>query len=194
MNDIKKLLVLKQKMNAKRPKFIRQDAHRFEKLEKKWVRPAGLHSKIRQKIIGHGVLVKPGYRSPRALRSLSRDGTQLVRVFTVSDIERLDPQKQSALMGGSVGKRKRLELVVAAQKKGLKLTNIRDAENYPATVQRELQERKRNRTERLNKKKKEEKKKPSLEEKTEKEKSSDDIKKEKDAERREAEKAMISTP
>ena len=188
-----KLLELREKMRAKRPAFIRQDAHRFKKLERKWVRPAGLHSKIRQKIAGHGLLVAPGYRGPREVRGLLRNGKEPVRVHSVKDIEKMDSTYQCAIIGKSVGVRKRLDIIAAAEKKKIGIFNVKDAASYRVDATKELKERQSVRGSVLKKRnevKKEEKKKEGKS--TLEDKAEDEAKKDKEADRLEAEKVMIT--
>lgn len=188
-----KLLELREKMRAKRPAFIRQDAHRFKKLERKWVRPAGLHSKIRQKIAGHGLLVAPGYRGPGDVRGLLRDGKKPVQVYSVKDVEKMDGISQCAIIGKSVGARKRLDIVAVAEKKKISIFNIKDFAAYRSRIAKGLKERQSLRGSVLKKRvetKKEEKKKEGKS--TLEDKAEDETKKDKEADRLEAEKVMIT--
>ncbi len=196
-SDIKELLELKKRINAKRPRFIRQDAHKWKKLEKKWVRPAGLHSKMRQKRKGQPIMVDVGYRSPREVRGMMLNGFKAVVVFNAADVERLDIKKEAAVVAAPVGMKKRLGIVEAAQKKGVKVLNIKDLNEYKASVNKVLEERRKMRASKLEKKvevkkveKKEEKK--MVKEEKKKEKTAEEIKKEKEQERLEAEKVIIT--
>ena len=61
----KDLLEFRKKIKAKKPNFIRQDAHKKGEIKKKWRRPKGLQSKMR--------LHKRGYRkSPSRLLRYER--------------------------------------------------------------------------------------------------------------------------
>lgn len=213
---MKELLDMKKRMDARRPKFIRQDAHKWKRLGCKWRKPVGIHSKVRQKIIGHPVMVNMGYRTPSAVRGLMRTGLEAVRVFTEADIRRLDGKKQVALIASSVGKRKRLVLVAAAQKQGLSILHINDPAKYIEDIKKSIEDAKKARAERLKAKteKKEEPKKAKSRKEATKDSASEGKKPEeaggskakleekmakpdagledaKEAERREAEKAMI---
>ena len=42
-----KLLEQRNKAKGKKPNFLRQDANRNKSLEKKWIKPKGMHSKMR---------------------------------------------------------------------------------------------------------------------------------------------------
>jgi large subunit ribosomal protein L32e len=132
---LEKSLELRRKIKAKKPDFIRQDAYRFAKLKnlKHWRRPVGRHSKIRAKKKGQATLVRWGFGSPKEVRGLMRSGHEPVHVFNASDVTKLDPKKQVAIVGGSVGARKRLAIVAAAEKKGVGIWNI-EVTSYHADI------------------------------------------------------------
>ena len=193
-----KLLELRKKIKAKKPDFIRQDAYRFAKLKnlKHWRRPVGRHSKIRAKKKGQATLVRWGFGSPREVRGLMRSGHEPVYVFNEADVAKVNPKKQIAIVGGSVGARKRLAIVAEAQKKGIGIWNM-DVKTYHDDVKKGMDERKKthkNMLTRREKKQKEEKKAPKKAKETpEKEPEQAKVKaeEEKKQERLEAEKVII---
>ena len=52
-------------MKKKKPKFIRQDAHKKGRLAKKWRKPKGLQSKMRLCKKGYRKRISKGYKSPK---------------------------------------------------------------------------------------------------------------------------------
>ena len=67
-------LALRAQMKGKKPEFIRQDAHKKPGLGWKWRRPKGITSKMRLHLKGYRRIVKKGYRSPKDVRGLTKDG------------------------------------------------------------------------------------------------------------------------
>ncbi len=167
-----KSLELRKRIKAKKPRFIRQDAFRFPKLKNKdhWRRPQGRHSKIRAKKKGQATLVRWGYGSPRDVRGLFTDGQLPVHVFRVEDIERLDSKKHIAVIGGSVGTKKRLELAAMAQKKGINVFNIGNLSSYQEMARKDMEEKRKLRRTILARREKKQEKKPAAQKREEKEK------------------------
>jgi large subunit ribosomal protein L32e len=110
---------------AKKPKFLRQDAHKKKRLEAKWQNPRGHHSKIRWGNKGHRVEPRPGYGSPKEFKFMHLSGLNMIIVHNVSEISKLNPKKDSAIIAASVGMRKKAEMVKAADEKKIKIVNIK---------------------------------------------------------------------
>ena len=124
MDERKKLIRVRTRHN--KPAFKRRGLHRKVKLADVWRRPRGLHSKQRRQFRAKGVLPRPGYGSPVAVRGLHPSGYEEVRVFSPADLEGLDPAMQAVRIGGSVGNRKRGVIQARALELGLKVLNAKD--------------------------------------------------------------------
>jgi len=176
---MKELLELRKSMKRKKPSFIRQDAHK-KRLKKKWVRPRGLHSKVRLKKAGHPKKVSNGYRGPKKVRGLSKEGLIVRRICNENELASVDKEKEGIIIMGSVGLKNKISLLKKAKEKGIKVLNL-NVDDYLKRKEDDIKkkvEKKKGREEKR-KKKKEEKKEKKEEEKLE-EKLSDDEKKEKD--------------
>ncbi len=117
-----------QKKLAKRrnkPVFRRYLSWRFWKFERReyWRKPKGNDSKMRLQIKGYPPIVKVGYGTKASLRNLHPSGLKPVIVHNVGELEGLDPQKHIVVIAGSVGLRKRLQIVEAARAKGFRIAN-----------------------------------------------------------------------
>ena len=173
------------------------DINRFKnKLGEKWRRPKGIHSKLRLKKAGHRKLVSAGYRGPRETRGLSKGGLRMVRVSTVGELATLNKDSDGIIVSGTVGTRKRVDIVKAAAEKGFQIFNVKDVQVFIDSVKKKLEERKKAKVGKKEAKKKEKKRIiPRKKEKAEEEeKKVEEEKKEadkKEEERREAEKVMI---
>lgn len=152
----KDLLELRKKAKAKKPNFIRQDAHKKAEISKKWRRPKGFQSKMRLHKKGYRKSPSQGYRSPSIVRGLDPSGFVPVMVSAKKDFEKLDVKKQGAIIAKAVGMKKRVELVNYAKEKGIIVLNIKDFDKFLAKVNEKLKEEKEKRKEK--KKEKEEKK------------------------------------
>jgi large subunit ribosomal protein L32e len=117
------LLAARKKVAEKRPKFIRQESWRYDRLAENWRKPKGKDNKMRKQKAGVPALVKVGYRGPRIARGLHPSGYTDNVVHNVAELARLDPKKDAARLGHTVGKRKRIEMIVKAAKLGIKVLN-----------------------------------------------------------------------
>lgn len=119
----KELLQARKKVSDKRPKFVRQESWRYDRLAESWRKPKGKDNKMRRQVSGVPRLVKVGYRGPRKARGLHPSGYTDNLVFNVNDLARLDPAKDAARIGHVVGQRKRLLILAEASSKAIKVLN-----------------------------------------------------------------------
>ncbi len=119
----KKLLKIKNKNSVKRVEFHRQEWFRYKKLGDSWRKPRGKHSKQREHLARRPPVVDAGYRGPAAVRGLHPSGFTEVLVHTPSDLERLDPQREAARIGSTVGSRKKELIMEKAQELSIRVLN-----------------------------------------------------------------------
>ena len=117
------LLAARKKVSSKRPKFIRQESWRYDRLAENWRKPKGKDNKMRKQKAGHPDLVKIGYRGPKVARGLHPSGYNDIIVHNVNELAGLDPKKDAIRLGRTVGMRKRKDIVEEATKMGLKILN-----------------------------------------------------------------------
>lgn len=116
-------LVTREKAKRHRPDFRRQEWFRYRKLGKSWRRPKGLHSKMRRGFRYRPKMASVGFRSPRKVRGLHPSGFQEVLIHNTKELEMLDPKKQAARIGHSVGTRKRIDIESRADEIGIRILN-----------------------------------------------------------------------
>lgn len=117
------LLAARKKVSSRRPKFIRQESWRYDRLAENWRKPKGKDNKMRKQMSGVPAIVKIGYRGPRLARGLHPSGYTDNVVHNIEELERLDPKRDAARLGHTVGKRKRLVIIAKASELGIKVLN-----------------------------------------------------------------------
>jgi large subunit ribosomal protein L32e len=117
------LLAARKKVAERRPKFIRQESWRYDRLAENWRKPKGKDNKMRKQKSGMPAIVKVGYRGPRVARGLHPSGYTDNVVHNVVELARLDPKRDAARLGHTVGKRKRIEIIAKATELGIKVLN-----------------------------------------------------------------------
>ncbi len=111
-------------VDARRPEFLRQEWHRRKRLQSvKWRKPVGDHSKMRQHYGYRRNIVSIGYGSPKGARGLHPSGFKEVRVWNVSDLEKINPQTEAARVAHQVGMKKRVDIEAKADELGIRILN-----------------------------------------------------------------------
>jgi large subunit ribosomal protein L32e len=117
------LLNARKKISSRRPRFIRQESWRYDRLAERWRKPKGKDNKMRKQKSGVPAIVKVGYRGPRVSRGLHPSGYSDNIIHNVNELIRLDPKKDAARLAHTVGKRKRVGLIAKASELGIKVLN-----------------------------------------------------------------------
>jgi large subunit ribosomal protein L32e len=67
--------------------------------------------------------VRVGFRGPRETRGLHSTGFEEVMVYTVDDLDHIDPKVQAARIGSSVGTKKRVKIEKKAAELEVRILN-----------------------------------------------------------------------
>jgi large subunit ribosomal protein L32e len=78
---------------------------------------------MRLNLRGWPKVVNVGYRSPKQVRHLHPSGNEEVAVHNVGDLAIIDPETQVARIGGSVGTKKRINIVREADLRSIRVLN-----------------------------------------------------------------------
>jgi large subunit ribosomal protein L32e len=117
------LLEQRKKVSEHRPKFRRQESWRYKRLAENWRKPKGIDNKMRLQVSGVPALVKIGYRGPKASRGLHPSGYVDNLIHNINDLLKLNKDKDAARIAHTVGKKKRLEIILKAESMGIKVLN-----------------------------------------------------------------------
>lgn len=117
------LLAARKKVSSRRPRFVRQESWRYDRLAENWRKPKGKDNKMRKQKAGVPRLVKVGYRGPRASRGLHPSGYTDNLVFNVKGLTLLDPKNDAVRIAHTVGRRKKIDILAKATELGLKVLN-----------------------------------------------------------------------
>ncbi|MCI4361434.1 MAG: 50S ribosomal protein L32e, partial [Thermoplasmata archaeon] len=119
------LLAKRDEQDDRRPKFTRQASYRYWRIGRweNWRTPRGVQSKQRRHYKYRSTVVSIGFGTPRKVRGLTPTGFRPIIVRTTGDLERLDVQKDAAVIARTVGTRRRLALEESARKLGVHLLN-----------------------------------------------------------------------
>lgn len=107
----------------RKPKFRRQEWHRYKKLGEKWRKARGKTSKTRRYEGRKPAMPTIGYCSPKATRGLHPSGYQDILVCNLKELENLDPATQAARISSTVGLKKRELMLQKAKELGIKVLN-----------------------------------------------------------------------
>ncbi len=117
------LLSARKKISSRRPKFIRQESWRYDRLAENWRKPKGKDNKMRRQFSGVPELVKIGYGGPKISRGLHPSGYTDNIVHNNYDLNSFNSNKDAIRIARTVGKRKRNDILTRAKELGLKVLN-----------------------------------------------------------------------
>lgn len=122
------LLKVRKQIKKRKPTFRRQQSNQFAKFKNDdaWRRPKGLQSKMRLKRKGHRKMPTIGFKSPKAVRGLNAAGLEEVIVLNVEGLNSIDKNTQIAVIGRTVGARKKIAILEAAKSAKLAIANVKD--------------------------------------------------------------------
>lgn len=131
--SMEELLRVRDSIDDKRPKFMRQESWRYKRIDRAWRKPKGIDSKMRRRVKGWPKVVKVGYRGPKITRGIHPSGYRDVLVHNIGELEGLDPKKDAARLASTLGAKKRAELIERAKELGIKVLNPRGVRKTKAT-------------------------------------------------------------
>lgn len=176
-SKIAKLIELRRKIKKKKPSFTRADSHKIVKVSASWRQPRGTHSKTRRKRRGKKAMPSRGYSSPKKVRGMHGSGMEFKVVSNIKELASL-PKGAAVMLKGTLGIRKKLEVVKKALEHKLVILNLNKAEEFVKQKEEDIAEKKKDKSTKKEKKKKaqeELQKKAAKKEEEEQKKGSDEL-------------------
>lgn len=124
MAQINTLLELRNKIKERKPEFIRQDNPKRMKLNDKWRKPKGIHSKIRHKFKGHRKMPSPGYKSPKKIKGMHASGLKIINVSSPQHLQNISKENEGIVVAKNVGMKKRLDILMKAKESNINVLNV----------------------------------------------------------------------
>jgi len=115
---------LRKQIKKRTPNFLREEWFRYKRIPKNWRRPDGISSKMRINLKYRPSKVRVGFRGPKDVRGLHSSGFEEVIVHNVNDLDAIDPNKQAARIGSSVGTKKRMDIEKKAEELDVRILNM----------------------------------------------------------------------
>ena len=119
-----KSLEIRKELKKRTPDFKREEWFRYKRLGTSWRRPDGITSKMRRNFKYRPNKVRVGYRGPVKTRGLHPSGFEEIMVYSITDLDSINPKTQAARIGSTVGTRKRLDIEKKAKELDIRLLNI----------------------------------------------------------------------
>lgn len=157
MKSIPELLKLREEIKEGKPDFIRQEYPARKNLKKTWRKPKGIHSKMRKKKLGKRKQPSVGYKSPRLVRGLSKEGLIPILIQSLNDLVKVT-KNHIIILSRTVGNKKRIEILKKIKEKGFKIQNIKNIDEKIKSLTEEFEKRRKDKKEKLKVKEKETKK------------------------------------
>lgn len=169
MASTKHLLAIKKLLKTKQPAFLRRNfkKNKRSRVAGNWRAPRGLHNKLRRRRRGIGQWVMPGYKMPKRVRGLTREGLLPVLAENLHQVKALAAEKHALILKSSVGIKKRMEMVKEAVQKKMTIINLKDPAAWLKKMEAVLDEKKKAKKQKEEKKETKEQKKEAKAEKTE---------------------------
>ncbi|HXW36874.1 MAG TPA: 50S ribosomal protein L32e [Nitrososphaerales archaeon] len=120
---LKMLVAKRAEFSKRRPRFVRPESWRYDRLSEEWRKPKGLDNKVRRQDKGWPPLVRIGYRGPLESRGLHPSGHYERLVHRAEDLAPLVPGRDVARIGKTVGARKRSLILKRANELGIRVVN-----------------------------------------------------------------------
>lgn len=177
------MLKKRKEMKSKKPNFLRQDIHKKVRLKPVWRKPRGLQSKVRLNLLGYRRPISSGYSSPQLVKGLHPTGFKEIKVSNLSDLIKIDPKKEGAMISSTVGDLKRYEIVKKAVELKIKLLNIKDPSKFVSNFEAMIESKKKEKSKKAKEKETKKKELEKLAEKKEKEKKDEEKEAVKDEEK-----------
>tara|TARA_Y100000034_G_scaffold26979_1_gene32098 strand:- start:4540 stop:5178 length:639 start_codon:yes stop_codon:yes gene_type:complete len=142
MKNKEELLKLRKKIKKRKPKFIRQDAHKKKRVGNKWRKPKGLHSKIRLSKKGYRKKVTSGYGSPKLIKGYDKSGLIPIMISNIQKLNTIDAKIQGIIIKSGVGIKKKVAIIKKCKELSIKIINLKNPDKFVSNVEDKMNKRK----------------------------------------------------
>ena len=115
---------LRREKKRKTPHFRRQEWFRYKRLDDNWRKPRGIQSKARRNMHNRPKVVSTGFGGPTLVKGRHPSGFEEVMVYRHQDLDGLNPKRQAARIGHSVGYLKRIYIAIQADEMEIRILNF----------------------------------------------------------------------
>ncbi len=126
-------------------KFVRQNILR-KRLNVRWRKPRGIHSKLRLNKAGHIKKPSPGFRNARKDRVL--------KFSLIKNLKDLINAKNDILLSSNLGLKKRIEVLKRAKELKLNVLNVKNIDEFISNAAQSLEKKRHEKKNKLTEKKK----------------------------------------
>ena len=109
--------------SRKKPNFRKWMSQSYSRLSTSWRRPRGNTNKVIRKEKGKDRMPGIGWGADNATRGLHPSGYFEVVITSANDLQKIDTKTQVAKISGTVGKRKKAEILKKADEMKVKVLN-----------------------------------------------------------------------
>jgi large subunit ribosomal protein L32e len=113
----------RRQLKKRKPEFKRHETCKRKMLSDSWRRPKGDKNSRRTRQSGRAKRVSIGYGTPKEVRGLNRLGLRETRACNPQEVRKLNPKTDMLIISGTVGRKKRLDMLKAAEEMKLKVGN-----------------------------------------------------------------------
>lgn len=118
-----RLRKIRSNLKRRRPKFIRIESWRYNRVKKRWRRARGIDSKTREKKGGWPKSPMIGYRSPKKVRYQTASGKEEILIYSPDDLSLIDSTNQIGRIAANIGRKKRERIITNSELLNIKIIN-----------------------------------------------------------------------
>lgn len=131
------LLKIRKQIKKRKPKYTRHESGQREEVPSSWRKARGKSNKVRLGRRGHKKRVQIGYCSPKAVYGLNRKGLKEVLINNVQDLDKINKEKECAVISSTVGIKKKIVIIKKAVESNIKISNWK----YPNAYLKQIEEK-----------------------------------------------------
>ena len=120
---MQRLLRIRTQLKKKKPNFRRSGFWRGGSLKEGYRKPKGIDNKSRMKLKSKLKMANIGYSSPKVIMGFHPSGLRPHIINCIADLKNLKPKIDIVIVAGSVGAKKKKEILDEAKKRKLKIAN-----------------------------------------------------------------------